>query len=417
VKILHAPHAYAPVRGGAELQCQRVGEELVKRGLDVQVLTTNVGSVEAYYRFGIPPVRAVERERLHGVDVVRMDFGGWVYAHAGRLVEAVPWRGVRARSTAYLRQRIRRQFFCRLDRAIRQYSPDVVIALPHLVVNVLAVLAAHRTQQFPLVMLPMLHEESPDWDLDAMKQALTQADAVMANTRFEQHRLEHAYDVPKERIFLGGSGVDLPSSRTDRRPSATVLFLGRKAASKGIPLLIDAMRRVWMSRPDVQLCIAGARTADTPVIEAQVADLPGPMRSRVRMPENMSEADKLALLGSAACLVLPSKVESLGIVLLEAWASQVPVVTLDLPVFRSTVTPGRDGLLAKPDPTDLAGAILRLLNHPHEAAAMGQVGYDKVVEHYAWEKVAARYEQAYRYAAEHPRGRAARARGLSRAPI
>ena len=63
MRIVHIPHAYHPVIGGAETICKRVSEMLVGRGHDIQVVTTNVGGVQAYYRLnskGPPGKRMID---------------------------------------------------------------------------------------------------------------------------------------------------------------------------------------------------------------------------------------------------------------------------------------------------------------------------------------------------------------------
>ena len=85
----------------------------------------------------------------------------------------------------------------------------MVMTMPHLVVNVGAVLSARKHVRFPLVMVPMLHEHDPNWDYNSMKRALVSADAVIAMTSFEVERLTSAYEVPRSNVFLASVGVDI----------------------------------------------------------------------------------------------------------------------------------------------------------------------------------------------------------------
>ena len=87
-------------------------------------------------------------------------------------------------------------------------------------------------------------------------------------------------------------------------------------------------------------------------------------------------------------------------VILDAWAHAKPVVTWDLPVFRSTVDDGVTGLLADPcgGPPALAEAVLRILENPDEADRMGMSGYNVAKSTHSWSKVAAAYLDAYQYA-------------------
>ncbi|MGH9169193.1 MAG: glycosyltransferase, partial [Acidimicrobiia bacterium] len=233
VRILHIPHAYWPVIGGAERYCQRLSEELAARGHQVRVVTANVASPEAFYQLGIPPA-GPPGEIHQGVEIVRIPFGGPLY----RLGPSRQGPGRMAR--ALLRRELGR-FQRRLAGEIDAFRPEVVMTLPHLFANVRCVLDIHRRGSFPLVLVPLLHEADPYWPFEELAAAFRRADGVVAATPHEAERLQNAYGVPADRVFLGGAGVDpRPDSRpSERRPR--VLFLGRKAPSKGIDLLLAGM--------------------------------------------------------------------------------------------------------------------------------------------------------------------------------
>jgi glycosyltransferase involved in cell wall biosynthesis len=82
-----------------------------------------------------------------------------------------------------------------------------------------------------------------------------------------------------------------------------------------------------------------------------------------------------------------SESESFGIVLLEAWMSERPVIanrgTL---AFSELVEDGTDGLLVR-EPAELADAMRRLASDPKLAAGMGRNGRDKA-ETYSWARLA-----------------------------
>ncbi len=400
MKILHVPHAYFPVVGGTENNCRRFSEVLASKGHDVRVVTTDVGAVEGYYKFGIPRVDR-PNEMICGVSVTRLPFsnifyrlGGWAEAY---LRPAALGTRVAGRTMAFLRRRLADM----ITHQIVQIRPDVVMTMPHLVVNVEAVLAARQQIQFPLVMVPMLHEHDPNWNPKQMADALRLADAVVALTAYERDRLSAAYAVPREKIFLASVGIDVddafvPQESRDKR----VVFLGRKVRSKGIVDLIEAMEIVWTRFPDTELSIAGVSTSETAEIDQQIAALPDLRRKRINNIGTVSETKKAELLRSACCLVLPSKIESFGMVILDAWAQATPVITWDLPVFRSIVEDRRTGLLVDVSggPRAMGEAILRVLRDSEAAIQMGLTGRRQVQKSYSWQAVARVYLEAYEYA-------------------
>lgn len=395
MRILHVPHAYPPVRGGTELLCQRVSESLAARGHQVRVVTADVGDVAGYYQFGVRRVPA-GRAIVQGVEVLRVPYGGWLYSLGSRRF-AQP--ALHRALAGPLWRLIRGRFRLAIQREIAAHRPDVVLTLPHLVINVQCVLHAQRQLGFPLVVAPLIHDDWPESVVRQMGAALSQAAAVVAATDGEAARLATEFGVPPERVFTAGMGVDLPPAVATAPRPPHVLFLGRKVRGKGIPDLLAAMHRVWRERPDATLVLAGSRTPATAEIDRLLTALPAAEQARIRSLDNVTEGEKTRLLSTARCLVLPSRAESFGLVLLEAMAHATPVVALDLPVFRSVVTLGVDGVLAAPDaPDSLAGAILCLLNDPVAATAMGERARQTVAHRFTWEQVAARYEAAYTWA-------------------
>lgn len=399
MRILHIPCAYFPVLGGAELQCQKISEALVKKGHTVQVLTADVSSVDAYYDYRVTPIQLKKTETINGVYVKRFCYRGLLYKKIEGQIQRIRWRRLRDRLATYLLTLSHKKLTLFIHQEIQIFKPDVVMTTPHLVVNVQCVLMAHKKTPFPLVMLPLLHEEDTNWSVELMAKALLQADAVVANTDHEAGRLESAYRVPFKKLFIGGVGVDLPVIDKSIDRTTNVLFLGRKEFLKGIPYLLKAMCFVWKKRSDAKLILAGARSKTWDGLDGLLRKLPAREMVHIQSLDDISEHEKADLLSTCACLVLPSKVESFGTVLVEAWAHCTPVVTLDLPVFRSFVSHKKDGLLVKPDdPEELANAILTLLNDTDLAQAMGRKGKEKVARFYQWEKVADRYLEAYKYA-------------------
>jgi glycosyltransferase involved in cell wall biosynthesis len=405
VRILHVPHAYYPVVGGAEQVCRRVSELLARSGHCVKILTTNVGTVQGYYELGVRPVHESPGP-VAGVLVQRLEFCNDIYNLGGSIAGVL--RKLRQRKIAsslsgrILLQR-GRWLQRRVARNIEAFCPDVVMTMPHLVVNVGAVLSARKHVRFPLVMVPMLHEHDPNWDYDSMKRALVLADAVIAMTSFEVERLTSAYEVPRSNVFLASVGVDIHLALNDSMPRRPrVAFVGRKARSKGLIELIDAMCHVWKSRPDAELVLAGIRLPETEEIDAKIGSLPLPFQQKVVDFGQINDDEKSELLRSACCLVLPSRVESFGMVVLEAWAVGTPAIVWDLPVFRSIVTEEENGLLADPNggPVALASRILQLLNDPETAARIGESGRQSAKK-FSWDEVASTYLLAYKHAIEH----------------
>ena len=394
MKILHVPHGYRPARGGAEDLCLGLSEGLAARGHDVRVIVTDLATPEGLYRFGVGPSGAGD-EIISGVDVRRVG-PGTAYRAGNAIYRRDPY-SVQPTAT-----RLRRSVRDRLTTAIRSeiatYQPDVVLTLPHLFENVRAVLDIHGADPFPLVWMPLLHEEDPNWPIDKIRELIPSADALVAVTRHEAARLVDGYGADPERVHVISPGVAVP----DELPHAvddppTVLYLGRITASKGTDRLARAMESVWRTVPGARLVIAGATTPETAQIRAMLTDATiGSGSGAVEFLPDLSESDKERLLHSASVLVLPSTMESFGIVLLEAWASATPVIALDTPVMSEVVTSGVDGFLVEPNNDEaMAEAITGLLTDPDRARSMGLAGFRNVTDRYSWDTAAQQLESVY----------------------
>jgi glycosyltransferase involved in cell wall biosynthesis len=82
----------------------------------------------------------------------------------------------------------------------------------------------------------------------------------------------------------------------------------------------------------------------------------------------------------AACdvLVLPSKSEAFGMVYLEAWICEKPVIGCNIESTSQVITHMKDGLLVTfGDKTQLANSIIYLLNNPELCKKFGKVGKEK----------------------------------------
>jgi glycosyltransferase involved in cell wall biosynthesis len=96
-------------------------------------------------------------------------------------------------------------------------------------------------------------------------------------------------------------------------------------------------------------------------------------------------------------LVLPSDEESFGRVLIEAMAARKPVVATAVGGVPETAVDGVTGFLVPPrSPGDLAQSIIRILNDPPLAEAMGQAGRRRVEQHFSASRYVDSIEAVYK---------------------
>ena len=102
-------------------------------------------------------------------------------------------------------------------------------------------------------------------------------------------------------------------------------------------------------------------------------------------------------LAAADALVLPSRHEAFGIVLIEAMASGIPVIACRVPGPADIVEDGDTGWLVPDGDTGALGAALAdVVNRPEERARRGDVAYTRSRARYGWGATAARIAALYR---------------------
>ena len=213
--------------------------------------------------------------------------------------------------------------------------------------------------------------------------------------------------VPAERVHVIRNGIDTaeyaPDCGTDvlehfgidpRKP--TVVYVGRITRQKGLPVLLRAAERL---DPAVQLVLCAGQ-ADTRELGAEVNSLVEHLtqtRSGVIWLTTMLPKEHvIQILSHATVFACPSLYEPLGIVNLEAMACGAAVVASSVGGIPEVVMDAQTGLLVPAgDPVLLADAISSLVGDPVRAAAMGQLGRQRVAAEFSWAGIAAQTAALY----------------------
>lgn len=155
-----------------------------------------------------------------------------------------------------------------------------------------------------------------------------------------------------------------------------LLFVGRLAAVKGVPLLLEAVAALAPRHPELTLTLVG----DGPEragLEARVRE--AGLGARVRFLGYQSQEGVARALAEADLLVLPSFAEGVPVVLMEAMAAARPVVATQVGGVAELVEDGISGRLVAPGSAEaLEEALEALLADPERRVAMGRAGQQKV---------------------------------------
>lgn len=192
------------------------------------------------------------------------------------------------------------------------------------------------------------------------------------------------------------NGVDIPSIPAETVRKRYVFFLGRIHPVKGVDMLIRAWPGVKSLFPDWELVIAGPLTGDyAREMQGLAAGLGG--EPGIHFVGEVLGEEKKVQLSEASLFVLPSHSENFGIVVAEALAHGLPVVT-------TTGTPwaeltGRNcGWQVPPEQSAIASAMQDAMSRPlEELHAMGERGRDWMQQDYSWENVASMMLDTYQW--------------------
>ena len=152
-----------------------------------------------------------------------------------------------------------------------------------------------------------------------------------------------------------------------------VVFVGRLCFDKGVDVLLEAWAQVIRQIRGVSLVVVGGGDQVAYAAQAQVLNIAD------RVVFAGYQADVRPWLKEAALLVLPSRREGAGYVLIEAMATGLPVVASALESIAEYVKDGKTGLLVPPaDAAALAAAILKVLKNRDLGQRMGAAGLQRV---------------------------------------
>ena len=186
--------------------------------------------------------------------------------------------------------------------------------------------------------------------------------------------------------------ADAPPLAGYPRSGGTVGFIGRfDETRKGMPVLIEALRTLAQSRPELRLLVAGSGEAES------LQQLAGPeLGAKVILLGRVSDEDKASLLRSVDLYCAPNMGgESFGIILTEAMSAGCPVVASDLDAFVSVLADGTAGALFPVGHSAQLGTLIgALLDDPARRADLAARGRAAVVG-FDWPVVAARVVRVY----------------------
>jgi len=215
--------------------------------------------------------------------------------------------------------------------------------------------------------------------------------------------IEHGISPDKTEIIYNGVLIDAYHSRdagTDRRlkrslkippESLIVGSVGRLSPEKGLAYFLTAAKEVLRNFPTCIFLVIGNGPDNENLV--RLADQLG-ISNKVVFTGFQSNTAKFYSIMDV--MVISSITEGLPMVLLEAMASEKPVVSTRVGSIPRVLQHGIHGLLVEPgNVRQLGDAIKYLLENKRKAQQFGKKGYERVATHFSSISMSLQYEEIY----------------------
>jgi glycosyltransferase involved in cell wall biosynthesis len=359
--------------GGAERQAERLAECLGQQGAKVGVLTRGAGTLPAY-------------QQRHGFWVERIPCYGPGKMQTLTFMAGAAWSLWRRRSEYDILH------------AHLAFSPALIAAIMGRWLGKRVIVKFGNSGQYGDVEVSQRTRRGRlrlalfrRWvDMCIVLDSKMKAELLMAGFSLERvSQVVNGIDVND----FTASAEDKSAAKTEMglRGKTVLVFVGRLAPQKALPVLLEALRHALSTCPHLHLLVVGDGP-DRSALEQQARELS--LEDYLAFVGGVSDVQRY--LRVADIFVLPSDGEGISNALLEAMAMGLACVATAAGGSPEVLDNGACGLLVPPKRADLlAEAILELARHPDEAARLGAAARNRICAHYDLAIVGRQYLDLY----------------------
>jgi glycosyltransferase involved in cell wall biosynthesis len=397
MRVAHFVQRYPPALGGSEAYFARLGRFLVSGGDRVSVFTTAALDLEAFWS-GHGRCLNTGRSWEDGVEVRRYGLWRW------------PGRRYLLKALSFFPHRLWQCLTLPCNPISWRMWTDAGACAPHFdIVHATAfpyawpiVCGLHlaRRLRVPFLLTPFLHLGDLDNLADRTRRAYTSpallsliraADRVFVQTELERAALLDQ-GIAGAKLVLQGLGVDAAECTGGDRPRVRAAWgvaagqvvighLANNSEEKGSVDLLRAAQQVWQQGRRFHLVLAGPEMANFQRFWSEFQPL-GPIH-RLGVLDERQKRDFFAGLDTFA---LPSRSDSFGLVLLEAWANGAANVGYRAGGVAEVIRHEQDGLLVPcGDVAGLAAALIRLIDDSDLRRRLGSSGQERTRREFRWQ--------------------------------
>lgn len=381
IKLLHISPSYYPAfRFGGPIQSVHLlNKALVKKGIKVDVLTTNAGLSKTHSAERIGQWKDVD-----GVRVKYLNFIGYEHYNFSLQILKQIWK------------------------IIDDYDLVHITAVWNFPVLAGAIISLIKKKTYIISPRGVFHQEALNSKSALIKKLyfnlfakyyLKKAAAIHYTSEFEKEESENILKHNKSFIIPNGTDLSIIAQSAESKPVLNdekyILILGRIDRIKGFDLLLPALANVFAKFNDLKLVIAGDDAAPyAQEVKKMIEDLK--ISERIIFTGQVIGEKKWSLYKNAFMFVLPSYSENFGMSVVEAMACGCPVVISDKVGIYKEVLDNNAGIIVNTTVDSVEEGILKLLNDEKLRMTIAANGRAMVEKYYDVDKVADKMLEQYK---------------------
>jgi len=348
-------------QGGGERRYYEFAKRLVKKGHHIDLICMKIDGVS-------------DQEEIEGINVY----------HIGPTIKNPPQRS----SSDFIK------FIFAIFKWIMKNDYDIIDAQAY--APLIPAFLGSKLKRTPIV--GTIHDVSTIGDDQWIQSAKTASlaekilvrlpyDKIITVSNSTKKSLVEYYGVKEDKICVVYAGVDLKfidSVKVNEKYQNTIIFVGRLAPHKHVDHLLKLVKSLKKDIPSIKLIIVGIGVEKENLINlTQEYGL----KKQVQFLENLDYHELISEMKKSNVLALPSTREGFGMVLAEANACKIPVVTYASGGVVEVIEDGFTGFLVEPSNVkSLENNIKFLLTNPSKRDNLGENGRKLIEKSFTWDK-------------------------------
>lgn len=371
------------IPGGAEMALRGITEHLYQAGVDIEILSTCVKEFSAdwhtnYHSTQLDSFKGmpVRRFKVRKGDLDTFRQINYKLMHGVKIT--------RKEEETFIREMINStDLYKYMEEHQEEY--DLFVFIPYMFGPTYY---GAKVCLEKAVLIPCFHDESYAY-MSIFKETFSKVAGMAFNAQPECELANRLYDLSDVITITPGLGLDtdMVGSKEDfvkefGIKDPFILYAGRKDEGKNVGTLVKyfAEYKARHDNPLKLVLIGGGQMKIPKEIQDDVYDL-----------GFVDIQSKYNAYAAASLLCQPSKNESFSFVIMESWLCHRPVLVHDgCPVTKHFAKTSNGGLYFG-NYFEFEGCVDYILEHPEEADAMGELGREFVLSHFAWDVVVKNY--------------------------